>query len=82
MVRNALMLVVLMLAACFLPALPVHLEDDTFPAAATWTASESTFNDGATNHSAALCPGCSGAADYANVAGAGLASGSVDGDCS
>ena len=78
MVRNALMLVVLMLAACFLPALPVHLEDDAFPAAATWTASESTFNDGATNHSAALCPGCSGAADYANVAGAGLASGSVD----
>ena len=76
--RRALALVLLLFFATGLP-LASHALDDAVPApSAAWSASETTFLDGSTEHTDTLCSGCGGAAAFATTSGAGLTVGQTN----
>ena len=78
MARNAALLVLLLLAAPWMPLTHVSLDAPAPSPAGVWTSTDTTFLDGSTEHAASLGPGLSGFVRYATVPGAGLAQGSVD----
>lgn len=78
MTRNAVVLVLLLLAAPWMPLTDLSLDGSSATPAGVWTGTSATFVDGSTEHVASLGPGLSGYVQYATVPGAGLAEGSVD----
>jgi len=78
MARNAVLLVLLLLAAPWMPLTHVSLDGPSSSPAGVWTSTDATFLDGSTEHEASLGSGLSGFVRYATVPGAGLAQGSVD----
>ena len=45
---------------------------------AAWSATETSFQDGSTEHADVLCPGCGGTASFATTSGAGLSVGQAN----
>lgn len=76
--RAAVALVLLMLTALVLPVAPSLLEEAPRAPATSWTATETSFQDGSTQHDDVLCAGCGGSVRFDTVPGAEMTSGTVN----
>ena len=76
--RTAVTLVLLMLTALAMPVLPNALDEPHKSPSASWTATETTFQDGTSQHDDVLCSGCGGSVRFDAVAGAEMTSGTVN----
>lgn len=76
--RTALALVLLMLTALVLPVAPSLLEETPRAPATSWTATDSSFQDGSIQHDDLLCAGCGGSVRFDTVPGAEMTSGTVN----
>ena len=76
--RIAAALVLLMITAMALPVLPSALDHPQPTPAASWSVTETTFQDGTSQHDDVLCPGCGGSVRFDTAAGAEMTSGTVN----